>query len=236
MRTSAIVMLCTLRLCRRAVRPSPPRRMPPPPRPHTLTATFFSTEKKKTKKKPLPRPTTPLGMLAWDAREEMEARERHRERSGATPVDAREDMSYFEIVANNRIREAMEAGEFADLKGKGKPRPNVGLTAAGVVDDGRVVANKILANAGVAPDWISERKPLLRRIRELRARAGDGGGSSGLMDGVLAGLMGGGGGGSGSTGRAIGVSAAEVEELNRDIGEYNRKVPVPSKQLPPFQA
>ena len=230
-------MLRTLRLCRRAARPSPPRRMRPLPRPTpTLTATFFSTEKKK----PLPRPTTPLGMLAWDAREEMEARERHRERSGATPVDAREDMSYFEIVANNRIREAIEAGEFADLKGKGKPRPNVGLKAAGVVGDDRMVANKILANAGVAPDWISERKPLLRRIRELRARADNGGGSSGggggLMDGVLAGLMGGGGGGSGSTGRAIGVSAAEVEELNRDIGDYNRKVPVPSKQLPPFQA
>jgi hypothetical protein len=56
---------------------------------------------------------TAMGMLAWDAKEEMQARLERREQTEGLPVAD----DPFEILANGRIREAIEQGDFCNLKG-----------------------------------------------------------------------------------------------------------------------
>ena len=58
-----------------------------------------------------PRPRSPLAMAAFDYQEEVA--ERIREEGTMPDTEAA-----FEILANHRIREAMAAGEFDNLKGK----------------------------------------------------------------------------------------------------------------------
>ncbi len=64
-------------------------------------------------------------------------------------------MKIFEIIAERRIREAMERGEFDNLSCKGKPLPPDGLD--GLPEDMRM-AVKILKNAGVVPEEVELRK------------------------------------------------------------------------------
>src|ERR687884_613875 len=73
----------------------------------------------------------------------------------------------WESLAEQRIREAQERGDFEDLPGHGKPldlddNPFAGELAAGF---------RILKNAGFAPSWIEIDKEIraeLDALRELR--------------------------------------------------------------------
>lgn len=71
-------------------------------------------------------------------------------------------MDIFELIAERRIREAMERGEFDNLPLKGKPLPP---------DDERVppelrMAYKILKNANVLPEEL-ELKKSIHSLQEL---------------------------------------------------------------------
>jgi hypothetical protein len=103
------------------------------------------------------RPTTPLGMLAWDAREEAA----RNVAEGLNPHEAAE--SVLERVATRKIREAMEAGEFENIGGINKSVRNYDLG----VDGGLA---KMLKNANVAPEWIEKGKQLKIDVQTFKSK------------------------------------------------------------------
>lgn len=73
-------------------------------------------------------------------------------------------------LAEQRIVEAMERGDFDNLPGAGKPLP---LERDPAVPDEMWLAFKILKNAGVLPPEIEARKEI-RRLEDLLASLDDG--------------------------------------------------------------
>ena len=65
-------------------------------------------------------------------------------------------MNRLESLAEKRLREAIENGEFDDLPGKGEP---IDLRENPEDPDLRTV-HRLLRNAGFAPAWIEERKDI----------------------------------------------------------------------------
>src|SRR5438105_4514526 len=69
-------------------------------------------------------------------------------------------------IAEQKIQEAIEEGQFDNLPGKGKPL---------VFDDDPTtpaelrMANKILKNAGVLPEWIQVQKDIQAEQKEIAA-------------------------------------------------------------------
>lgn len=68
----------------------------------------------------------------------------------------------FELLAERRIREAQERGEFADLPGIGAPLPAEDL---GLVPEDLRAAYRVLKNAGYVPPEVEAR----REAASLRA-------------------------------------------------------------------
>ena len=66
-------------------------------------------------------------------------------------------MEHWESLIDQKIREAMEQGEFDDLPGKGKP---VDTSENPFEDPEMRLAHRMLRNAGFAPSWIEERKDI----------------------------------------------------------------------------
>ena len=66
-------------------------------------------------------------------------------------------MYIFERIAEQRIREAMERGEFDNLPGMGKPLPKDELDN---VPPELRMAYKILKNAGILPEEVELRKEI----------------------------------------------------------------------------
>lgn len=66
-------------------------------------------------------------------------------------------MDRFESFIEKSIREAIEAGEFDNLPGKGQP---VDLKENPFEDPDLRVVHKLLRDAGFAPAWIEERKDI----------------------------------------------------------------------------
>lgn len=66
-------------------------------------------------------------------------------------------MSRLESMAEKMLREAIEAGEFDNLPGKGQP---VDLSENPFEDPELRVVHKLLRDAGFAPAWIEERKDI----------------------------------------------------------------------------
>ena len=66
-------------------------------------------------------------------------------------------MNRLESLAEKRLREAIENGEFDDLPGKGKP---VDTSENPFEDPEMRLAHRMLRNAGFAPSWIEERKDI----------------------------------------------------------------------------
>ena len=64
-------------------------------------------------------------------------------------------MDRFESFIEKSIREAIEAGEFDDLPGKGQP---LDLSENPFEDPDLRMVHKLLKDAGFAPAWIEERK------------------------------------------------------------------------------
>lgn len=83
-----------------------------------------------------------------------------------------EGLKRWESLIDQKIREAMEQGEFDDLPGKGQP---LDLTENPFEDPDWRTAHRLLRNAGFAPAWIEERKDIdaeLAAARSGLARAG----------------------------------------------------------------
>ena len=82
-------------------------------------------------------------------------------------------MLFLEVVAERKIREALERGEFANLPGAGKP---LRLEDDSMIPEDLRVAYKILRNAGCIPPELEVRKEiltlrdLLRTIEDEEAR------------------------------------------------------------------
>jgi hypothetical protein len=75
----------------------------------------------------------------------------------------------YEKIVEQRIKEAMEKGEFDDLPGKGKPIP--------IEDDSQVpedlrLAYKLLKNADCLPPELLEKKEI-RQMEDMLARVPD---------------------------------------------------------------
>lgn len=66
-------------------------------------------------------------------------------------------MSRLESMAEKMLREAIEAGEFNNLPGKGEP---LDLRENPFEDPDLRVVHKLLRDAGFAPAWIEERKDI----------------------------------------------------------------------------
>lgn len=66
-------------------------------------------------------------------------------------------MRRWESLVDQKIREAMEQGEFDNLPGKGAP---VDFSENPFEDPELRLAHRLLRNAGFAPSWIEERKDI----------------------------------------------------------------------------
>ncbi|HMG76449.1 MAG TPA: DnaJ family domain-containing protein [Pyrinomonadaceae bacterium] len=74
-------------------------------------------------------------------------------------------MKHWESLVDQKIREAMEQGEFDDLPGKGKPLD----TSENPFEDPELrLAHRMLRNAGFAPSWIEERKDIDSEFENAR--------------------------------------------------------------------
>lgn len=66
-------------------------------------------------------------------------------------------MKPWESLIDQKIREAMEQGEFENLAGKGAP---IDLSENPFEDPDWRTAHRLLRNAGFAPAWIEDRKDI----------------------------------------------------------------------------
>jgi DnaJ family protein C protein 28 len=74
-------------------------------------------------------------------------------------------MKHWESLIDQKIREAMERGEFDDLPGKGQP---VDTSENPFEDPELRLAHRMLRNAGFAPSWIEERKDIDSEFENAR--------------------------------------------------------------------
>ena len=105
-------------------------------------------------------------------------------------------MDKWETVAERKVREAMAAGEFENLPGKGKP---LSLDSDPFEDPTMWMAHHLLRVNGFAPAWIEESKEIDLACERLRDDA-----KSGCIDDSL---------------------RRRASELNRRILGYNLKTP-----------
>ena len=78
-------------------------------------------------------------------------------------------MDFLERIAEERIREAIERGEFEDLPHAGKPLP---LDQNGFVPEDLRLAYKLLKDAGFLPPELELRKEILS-LKELLSTVDD---------------------------------------------------------------
>ena len=125
-------------------------------------------------------------------------------------------MDEFESVVDRIIREAMAAGEFDDLPGKGQP-----LDLSDADGSDAWAAHHLLKQHGFAPEWIEDRKEIMAAIDGARRSLAR---SLAWRDAALA------------HGEGLAVVAAqwegaqarfreEVERINGRIRTFNLKAP-----------
>jgi DnaJ-like protein len=138
-------------------------------------------------------------------------------------------MSWIEIVADRKIREAQDEGLFDNLPGKGQPLrldfdPRVPLEQR--------AAYRLMKEAELLPDWIQLDKEIRGRQQQWEARIDEfirhhveeleGYAASGSL--IDAGLL------EESRECFLLRAARDLQELNRQIDRFNLIVPVPSRQ------
>ena len=74
------------------------------------------------------------------------------------------------MIAERKIQEAMEEGAFDHLEGTGQPLPE---DTDACEDPAQRMANRLLKNAGITPDWIAEGQEIDRDVRRLDAASPD---------------------------------------------------------------
>ena len=80
-------------------------------------------------------------------------------------------MDIWNVIADRKIREAMEEGAFENLSGTGRP---LNLEEDLAVDPSMRMAYRVLRNNGLAPDWIMESKEIdaeIARVAECEPAA-----------------------------------------------------------------
>ena len=105
-------------------------------------------------------------------------------------------MDIWNVIAERKIREAMEEGEFENLDGAGRP---LSLDENPYEDPAQRMAHRILRNNGFAPAWIEESRDLDREIEHLESHRER---------------------------YTAGEYRRRVDQLNRRIADYNLKTPV----------
>ncbi|MDQ6694390.1 MAG: DUF1992 domain-containing protein [Chloroflexota bacterium] len=83
-------------------------------------------------------------------------------------ISADEIMSKLDRIADRRIQEAIDAGEFDDLAGMGQP---LKIEENPFVPPDMRVAYKVLANSGYAPDWMTLAQQIEVDLAQLRSKA-----------------------------------------------------------------
>lgn len=122
-------------------------------------------------------------------------------------------MNRLESMAERMLREAIEAGEFDNLPGKGQP---IDLTENPFEDPDLRVVHKLLREAGFAPAWIEERKDIdatFEASRQTLTRAWEIYRPAGVSPNDAA------------WDRNVAEFRERVAELNSRIRLYNLKVP-----------
>ncbi len=122
-------------------------------------------------------------------------------------------MNRLESMAERMLREAIEAGEFDDLPGKGQP---IDLSENPFEDPDLRVVHKLLRDAGFAPAWIEEGKDIdaqFELARQTLSRAWNLYQPAGLSPNPQAWK------------RNVTEFRAKAEELNSRIKIYNLKAP-----------
>jgi DnaJ family protein C protein 28 len=76
-------------------------------------------------------------------------------------------MNRLESLAEKRLREAIENGEFDNLPGKGEP---IDLQENPFEDPDLRVVHRLLRSAGFAPAWMEERKHIDASLEAARSR------------------------------------------------------------------
>ena len=126
-------------------------------------------------------------------------------------------MKRWESLIDQKIREAMERGEFDNLSGKGAP---IDLSENPFEDPDWRTAHRLLRNAGFGPAWIEERKDIEVEIEAARnqlRRAGT----------VLRNAIGTKNESEAGTRweKALALFRQQATQLNRRIVAWNLKVP-----------
>ena len=126
-------------------------------------------------------------------------------------------MGRWESLIDQKIREAMEQGEFDNLPGKGKP---VDTSENPFEDPELRLAHRMLRNAGYAPSWIEERKDIDSEFENARNELS-------RMWAVLQNALGAENerGARARWEQALISFRKQVGELNRRIVAWNLKVP-----------
>jgi len=126
-------------------------------------------------------------------------------------------MKRWESLIDQKIREAMEQGEFDDLPGKGKPID----TSENPFEDPELrLAHRMLRNAGFAPSWIEERKDIDAEFENARQQLSR---ARSVLQNAL--------GTDNQTGaqvrweKALTSLREQAGELNQRIVKWNLKVP-----------
>jgi DnaJ homolog subfamily C member 28 len=131
-------------------------------------------------------------------------------------------MKRWESLVDQKIREAMEQGEFENLAGQGAP---IDLTVNPFEDPDWRTAHRMLRNAGFAPAWIEERKDIDAELETARA-------SLSRVWLILENAR----GTSHEPGATIRWETAlaafrgKVRELNQRLNDWNLKAPAPGFQ------
>lgn len=76
-------------------------------------------------------------------------------------------MDVWNLIAERKIREAMEEGAFDQLAGKGEP---LGLQENPFEDSSLRMAHRLLKNNGFVPAWIEESREIEAESQRLRAQ------------------------------------------------------------------
>ncbi len=99
------------------------------------------------------------------ARRELDQRQMPAD-DGAEADHPRGEREWHDLV-ERRIQEAMAAGAFENLPGKGKP---LNLSLNPYVDPSLELAYGLLKNNGYAPEWIARDKEIRQELEAARAR------------------------------------------------------------------
>ncbi len=78
-------------------------------------------------------------------------------------------MDIWSVVAERKIKEAMEEGTFDRLDGEYQPLPE---DDSPFQDPGQRLAHRLMKNAGITPEWIAESREIDRQSAALSGLSG----------------------------------------------------------------